>query len=159
MYRKQWNMDLWNDSRTNTDHANKLRNYRGFKQDCALEPYLLYIKDRETRSSLTKLRISAHKLQIEKGRYYPQRRPVKERTCTFCGNVPVESEVHFLMYCDLYCGERGQMFENIQSMYPVFDSLPEVEKYHFLMTVNEADACHTVARFVRDSIRRRSQIM
>ncbi len=157
LYVSQWHKDLWNDNRGNTRQANKLRNYRGFKRDFALEPYLLHIKEREVRSYFTKLRISAHTLQIEKGRHYLQYRPVAERKCPICNSGEVESEVHFVLYCAHYNMRRQSMFSDIQNIYPLFSSLTDVQRYNFLMTVNEADTCAIVAGFVRDCFRERAQ--
>ncbi len=161
MYCNQWYKDIWNDNRGNTQHANKLRCYRGFKQGFAPEPepYLMHIKDKHMRSNLTKLRISAHKLQIEKGRHYPQYRPAKERICRACNIGLVESEVHFVLYCDLYNDERRIMMDGINNIYPVFSTLSDVDKFNYLMSVAEADTCNTVATYIRDSFTKRSQLI
>jgi hypothetical protein len=66
--------DLYNDNR-NTGEGNKLRTYRHFKNKINLENYLRVITDRNIRKNLTRLRISAHNLPIEKGRH---RRPQKK---------------------------------------------------------------------------------
>lgn len=53
---------------------------------------------------MTRLRISAHDLKIETGRYSNQVR--EERTCSWCklvlGINVIENEQHFLFECDLY---------------------------------------------------------
>ena len=68
IYDTEFSKDLFNDIRTN-DGGNKLRTYRMFKTDMNEEYYLTYIKDRNIRRNLTKLRISAHNLEIERGRH------------------------------------------------------------------------------------------
>jgi hypothetical protein len=55
--------------RRNNTGGNKLRTYRLFKPNFSFEPYLLYLSE-EKRKLLTKFRISAHKLEIEQGRYH-----------------------------------------------------------------------------------------
>lgn len=47
---------------------------------------------------LTKLRISAHSLAIETGRYGTTKLPADQRFCKFCP-TNVEDEVHFLFQC------------------------------------------------------------
>ena len=49
-------------------NTGKLRIYKTFKKEFKLETYLLLIENYKHRKELTKLRISAHSLQIEKGR-------------------------------------------------------------------------------------------
>ena len=54
-------------------NTSKLRTYKTFKKEFKLENY-------KHRKELTKLRISAHSLQIEKGRYHrPQKNPYRRR--------------------------------------------------------------------------------
>jgi hypothetical protein len=127
------------------------------KNEFVLEPYLLHIKDKEVRSCLTKLRISAHKLHIETGRHCIPYRPVNERICRVCTSGQVESEVQFLLYCERHGAERLDMFDQIINIYPVFNTLSDIDKYNFLMTVNEADTCGVVAGYIRDCFRRRTQ--
>ena len=49
--------------------GNKLKTYRLFKHNFSFELYVLYWSE-EKRKLLTKLRISAHKLEIKQGRYH-----------------------------------------------------------------------------------------
>ena len=49
---------------------------------------------------LSKLRITAHKLAIERGRYLNI--PKNERIYTACNTGEVEDEEHFLLNCSLY---------------------------------------------------------
>ena len=57
--------------------GNKLRTYDSIKLGFSIEPYLLIIKDKEVRRSISKVRCGNHDLMIETGRYKKQ--PVKER--------------------------------------------------------------------------------
>ena len=52
------------------EESSKLEFYREAKPDYELEKYLFLVKDRRHKSALTKLRINAHKLHIETGRYH-----------------------------------------------------------------------------------------
>jgi hypothetical protein len=52
----------------NKNFGNKLRTYRLFKNNISLEPYLS-MKNDEERILLSKLRISNHNLEIERGRH------------------------------------------------------------------------------------------
>ena len=70
---KEWNSKF-------TIHADKkLSCYSTFKQNFGQENYLRLLKNFEQRRSLTRFRISAHRLNIERGRY--QGIPRQERYC------------------------------------------------------------------------------
>ena len=63
--------------------------------------YLTIDIENKYKIALTKLRVSSHTLEIEKGRYKkPNPTPVNERKCQEC-NI-VEDEFHFLFECKLY---------------------------------------------------------
>ena len=50
---------------------------------------------------VTKLRISAHSLHIETGRYSRPCVPTEKRTCHTC-RLFIENEIHFVLYCPKY---------------------------------------------------------
>ena len=66
-YNRLWFLSL-HDDKINKDFGNKLRTYRLFKNNISLEPYLS-MKNDEQRILLSKLRISNHNLEIERGRH------------------------------------------------------------------------------------------
>ena len=92
----------------------KLTFYHKVKSTFGLEPYLA-CKNFKNRSNTTQLRISAHKLQIERGRYINL--PREKRTCLWCqttlGQDYIEDESHFLFNCDLYQGLRNKLIANL----------------------------------------------
>ena len=55
---------------------------------------------------MTKFRISAHNIYVERGRYENPPVPREDRWCTFCfmtyGQKPIEDEEHVLLHCPLY---------------------------------------------------------
>ena len=71
---------MFNDDR-NSGHSNKLRTYRIFKQNFSYEEYLSW-GDYNKRKIITKFRISAHDLEIERGRYKGLK--AEERICRLC---------------------------------------------------------------------------
>ena len=80
----------------------KLRTYKSFKETFGLEEYLEFSLDRKYRQCLSSFRISAHKLQIERGRYLGKN--VEERKCTDC--KVIEDELHFFCDCNKYNNSR-----------------------------------------------------
>ena len=71
--------------------------YKKFEQ----QEYLNFNIQKEPRKQLTKLRISAHPLAIETGRYSKPKTSHNERFCKFCKDQ-VEDESHFLLKCPKY---------------------------------------------------------
>jgi hypothetical protein len=59
---------LLHDDKIKKNFGNKLRTYRLYKNNISLEPYLS-MKNDEQRILLSKLRISNHNLEIERGRH------------------------------------------------------------------------------------------
>ena len=76
-------------------------------------PFADLFNYRSDRSTLTQLRLSAHKLKIEKGRYFNI--PRKNRICTVCSTTSVENEIQFLLECSAYSKERRTFSWNISN--------------------------------------------
>ena len=64
------------------------------------KPYLNILNISKFRYSMTKLRVSSHRLSIESGRWSkPNPTPLSERNCLFCNLL--EDEYHFVLECNL----------------------------------------------------------
>ena len=75
-----------------------------------MERHITVINDRTQGKSLTALRISAHKLKIERGRYSGQSK--EERLCAEC-NV-VEDEINFFCDCTKYLAQSTEMLKIVR---------------------------------------------
>ena len=62
------------------------------------------IENEKFRKTLTAFRVSAHNLEIERGRYRDENREL--RLCNLCNLKQVESEYHFLLICPFYAALR-----------------------------------------------------
>ena len=76
-------------------NRNKLRLYSTLKSSFSREPYLDLVQSRNQRSFLTRLRCSAHHLEIEKLRYSTPPIPASMRLCKFCHSGQIGDEEHF----------------------------------------------------------------
>ena len=65
-----------------SQESSKLRTYSIFKKEVRMEPYLFNVKNINDRISMTKFRLSNHKLMIEKGTNLNLNKC--ERKCPFC---------------------------------------------------------------------------
>ena len=103
IFDRHW-LDQVNQVKTGTDGLdhNKLRTYKIIKGSIAPEPYIDCVRNRNQRKFLSRFRLSAHCLDIERLRY--TNIPVSERTCRSCTNQspaqprPVDDEFHFFNY-------------------------------------------------------------
>ena len=96
-----------------------------------LENYLIDIKNVIHRRSLTRIRLSSHKLMIETGRY--QKIALNNRLCYFC-KTEVEDEIHFVVKCKTYCQLRREILNKCIYYNANFEYYSDKEKFVFLLT-------------------------
>ena len=83
----------------NIQRNSKLSAYIGFKTVYEHESYLNGVSIRKFRRILAQFRVSAHNLEIERGRYSGVARI--DRICKICQSS-IEDEFHFVLICDIY---------------------------------------------------------
>ena len=124
---------MFNDNRPNNKGQNKLRTYRTFKTDHMQEKYLHIIKDSKVRSAVTKLRLSAHHLMIEKGRQL--RINLEDRLCTKCNQNMVENELHAVMNGSAYKSERNDLFNILAKEIKDWNNLSTTNRFIQIMKI------------------------
>ena len=90
------------------EKMSKLRTYKLVKNKFGIEKYL-ELNERNLRKSLAAFRISAHKLNIERGRYLNLK--VEDRICNVC--MVIEDEIHALCQCKKFSLLREQMYQTV----------------------------------------------
>ena len=115
-YIQEWEMNI--------NNASQLEYFRRFKKNFEYERYLDVIKNGAIRRNLTCMRLSAHSLEIEVGRY--SNVPRENRLCRYCNLNIVESEYHFLLTCPKYYDLRKKYIRNI--------SWPSMSKFSYLLS-------------------------
>ncbi len=133
--------------------GNKLRTYKLFKKEFEFEKYLLHIKDWTLRRNLTKLRISAHNLYIEKLRYSYPKIPVKDRLCDTC--KVIEDEQHVVMYCTRFEASRSRLLKDINEIYVNFTEYNNIEQFQFVMKLKDSEICSLMSTFMKEIINTR----
>ena len=88
------------------NNSGKLVFYSKICKDFELQKYLNFEIAKDLRCLLTRIRIGAHSLAIEIGRYSKPKIPSNQRFCMFCKDK-VEDEVHFLFECPQYSHIRS----------------------------------------------------
>ncbi len=138
--------------------CSKALTYKTHKNRIFFEPYLQIITNRKYRRTLSKLRLSDHCLEIEKGRHC--RPPIvrDERFCKSCVNK-VENEVHFLLDCKNYEIERTEFLSEVHELYPNFSNIPTSEqKYIFLMSNEDNLFLSILGKYVTEIYKKRHDL-
>ena len=132
------------------NETSKLKSYCQFKSQIVLENYLVIIKDLNKRKQFARLRISAHDLHIESGRYKkPTKTPVEERTCKLCDLHEIEDEKHFILFCPRYNDLRNDLYEKL-NLFTSFNTLCDNDKFNFIMSCLNGDTeiIHLIINYV-----------
>ena len=106
------------------------------------------------RKALTRLRISAHHLAIETGRYTHPKIPVENRICPLCPGNNIEDEYHFLLVCPCYAALRKSLIDNISENCINFNNLASPDKFMYLLSAGIDIVKHN-AKFVHDAFKLR----
>ena len=94
----------------NENKKGKLRTYFTVKEHFIGEKYT-FLNDFKVRQAMCKIRISAHPLMIEIGRY--KNLETEERLCKLCITQKNEDEYHFLIDCPIYNSSRKICYQKI----------------------------------------------
>jgi len=130
-------MQNWNGRLQDSSRANLYNHIASFK----FQSYLNVCKITKFRVSMSRLRLSAHRLCIETGRWTkPNSIPVNERKCLTC-NV-IEDEYHFVLEC--------LMYKDLRNVYiPVYyRSRPNMQKFVELITNKNENVIKKLCVFV-----------
>ena len=109
-------IQTWEGRLNNSSRALFYNAFRSFE----LQPYLKTCNLMKFRQSLTRLRVSSHRLEVESGRWNkPNPKPLLERKCKLCDTL--EDEYHFVIVCPMYNDIRHlyikQFYTKRPSMY------------------------------------------
>ena len=130
--------------------------------DFKFEQYLDIFPNFTIRSNFAKLRLSAHSLEIEKGRYGIKKTPREERYCLYCksrNSYVLEDEVHFLVSCPLFTEERQQMLNSISAIFPSIILLKEQNLLIWLMSQEDVYCLEIVAKYCNKAFYIRERIL
>ena len=111
--------------------SHQLLFYKKIKNKFEFENYLL-LPNKKTRTAITKLRVSAHRLGVQTGRYCGI--PYEERKCIFCKNDSMDDEIHLLFNCSMNSCLRTEMFDCMESMCRNFATKTDEQKLDFMFT-------------------------
>jgi exonuclease III len=139
------------------NESEKLTFFKDIKREYRLSPYLNTIKNINFRKTITKLRISAHKLEIETGRYKRPRLDRELRICRLC-DKDMGDELHFLCKCPLLQKQRQLLFTKLASIDTEFDTYTDAQKCIFLLDPTE-ETCPIVGQFCYEMMDTRDNLL
>ena len=104
-----------------------------FKFEHSLEEYLFYIPDTRWTKALSRLRMSSHMLEIERGRRVkPQKLPLEQRICQRCTSNSFDDEIHFLITCSYFATQQTSLLAESKLLNSEFDSLSNDNKFIYI---------------------------
>ena len=131
------------------DSNAKLTLWSNLKTNYHLEPYLVNVSDFKKRKAitLTKLRLSAHKLQIEIGRF--TQTPRHLRICNMCSTDEIGDELHLLFACSHPEIQliRNQLLQDINKISPAFVALNKSCKLIYLLSCKDIDITNVLSKY------------
>jgi hypothetical protein len=157
--RLEYEFQLYWREMVSTDYAkgkignNKLRSYKMYKFNFKMERYL-DIPNPVLRRSLSQLRLSAHRLKIETGRYNAQNQyiPPANRICENCEMHESEDEMHFILKCPTYKTQRDKLFMHMVSRNIHFVNYNDVQKFTWLMLNEDLEDLKALANYISEAM-------
>ena len=119
-----------------------LQLYHNIKTTFGYETYLDVLPI-NLRMYLAKLRLSAHSLHIQTGRYARNRVPRNERRCLFCDNNDIEDEFHFVVKCSCFSSLRKKYLK------PSVYTRPSMFKFIEMLKSDDTVILMSIAKFLK----------
>lgn len=106
------------------------------------------------RNTFTKLRISDHNLEIERGRYF--KIPRQERLCKVCNDI--EDEAHFILKCKTNEKLRESLFNSLQQENNQFHLMSSEQKLVYLLNPTNFKHIRMFGFFLKQSLELRAEV-
>jgi hypothetical protein len=106
------------------------------KLECYLalhREYTVAVTDPNLRKALTMYRLSEHSLAIEKGHHRQTWLSREDILYAHCPQNEVETELHFLTFCQMYDHIRDTYFPQITQIHKDFENKPDLDKFPYLL--------------------------
>jgi len=128
-----------------------LDTYKIYKLNFEYERYLDTLPG-TLRFYITRIRLSAHSLRIQTGRYANNRTPRNERYCLFCNMHDLEDEFHFVCVCPAYKTLREKYLKTY------YYNRPSMIKYIELMKTTDKSILFNLANYLKEAFAKRCTV-
>jgi hypothetical protein len=136
----------------NIENTAVIENYKVFKTQFAYEEYLNVLPC-NLRYYITRLRLSAHSLRIQTGRYARNHVPRHERYCKLCNSLDIEDEFHFVCKCPSFTDLR------VKYLKPYFYRRPSMYKYLELISSSNKNILTNLAKYIKHAFVKRNTML
>ena len=134
------------------NNSSVLDMYKVFKTSLVYEEYLDLLP-RRLRLFFVRLRVSAHPLRIQTGRYAQNNIPRNERYCLCCNDLDLEDEYHFICICRCFTDLRKRYISRI------FYINPSVYKFHNLLVSRNKTVISNLCKYIKEAFVIRNMIL
>ena len=149
-------ISYWNQERDKHMNSGKLDTCFSVKQTFSMEPYLS-LTNFHHRRAICKMRISAHNLMIEFGRYKkPKPLPREGRICRNCNLNEVENDIHFLTQCTKYKLERAEFYRTMFLRILNFGLLNDRNKATWLLLLEKEELLSELGGYIKKCLDKRN---
>ena len=131
----------------NIQNSSKGYLYQHLVDNSGMQFYLRKPIENKYKKSISRIRMSSHKLNIESGRYNNIARV--NRVCTLCNHRDVEDEFHFILKCPFYADLRTKYIKQY------YFRRPSVFKLIQLLSVKNVKELNNVGKFIHFAFKRR----
>ena len=145
-FKQKWFSDMESNSVLNNLYIN-------IKPTFGIASYLDKVISSSSRRGLTRLRISAHSLRIESGRYGRDRLERHQRLCQFCDSQEIEDEYHFIIKCKLYKNIRSDCIKRY------FYSRPSMFKFLELLMSENKRIIINLCKYIHRANTKRNELL
>ena len=112
------------------------------------------------RKAICKLRISAHNLLIESGKYSKKGSLTREnRICRFCNMNAIGNEFHFLINCSFYNAERSEFFCKINKFNVNYTYLNIINKARWVLLQENKEFLLALGTYLYHCIEKRDKVL
>ena len=119
--------------------------------------YVDKLRNRIDRSMICKIRISAHELAIEKGRY--SNVPRSNRFCNACNANLIEDEEHFLLHCTAYTEIRDKLLKELKPNIKNLHLMDNNAKLHLLLNNSSLKSLILSSSFIFNCLNIRKSLL
>ena len=131
------NLQIWHSKLQN---SSKGLNYRIFKENVELEPYLTLLQPLHY-IPLAKFRTGNHNFPVEILRWSGI--PLDERKCTLCEANEIGDEYHYLLQCKYFTASRQRY------IHKYYISWPNILKYKELLSIRSVTKLKKLSTFIK----------
>ena len=150
---KNFYINYWKEQIQQGGNRGKLRTFKKIKTSLDPEKYIFEVNNIKHRQAVTKLRISAHRLPVEVGRY--NNIPYEERICSHCDLNEVGNEQHYLMQCanTKFSVIRTNFITNLFRINYSFRFFNNHDLFIYIMSMKDKSINSLVAKFCYDILK------